>query len=273
MRHDSAVRVTWRSIDWLNEDYRSRIEARLDAVAGEGGGADRVEIVSRTLGSGEASCTEVRIAGVIKKCQLTAVREHMAPDRALNDALDAFERNVAYALTAQPPAQSRPVASPAVKLAAMDASGGAAVLSPIERLTDSVQGVLQPVGSIIDRVRDARASSGAGSKPKSAPAKRARRRGFASSGVLRQVFVGAGVFVIVGSGLWWYQANFLDASDAPAQVAASAPTSAEPTGEMNLAGVGGAAEDDIVAYWAIAQARPDEDSSAIFSAVARSRFR
>jgi len=262
-------------------------------MAGEGGGADRVEIVSRELGSGEAACTEVRIAGVIKKCQLTAVREHLAPERALNDALDAFERNVAYALNAQPPAaQLRAAAPPSLAVSGIDASGGA-FLSPMERLSDSVQGVFQPVGSLFDRVRDARSTvqsaiTGAAQRFPSRPAASVapsgrRRRRRRSGGLLRQVAVGGGVFVVVGAGLLWYQARSVGdvesvATGLSALVASaagddvrsvdSAPVaqSAAPQARMT------AAAEEEIAYWAIASsASPSVESAPPrFRAVARS---
>jgi len=145
------VRINWRSIEWLNEEYRARIEVRLESMAGDGG-ADRVEIASRALSDEAGGCTEVRISGVIKKCQLTAVREHHAPERALNDALDAFERSVSYALKSREeaaaafPEEFATVGVPrelaGFSVARMTGSMGA-VLTP----------VLRPIGALADRVR------------------------------------------------------------------------------------------------------------------------
>ncbi len=277
-------------------------------MAGEGGGADRVEIVSRELAPGEAGCTEVRIAGVIKKCQLTAVREHTARERALNDALDAFERNVAYALNAQPPAQQRREPVAPMGVSGMDASGGA-VLSPMERLTDSMQGVLEPVGSLMDRVRDARSSivsvAGRASTSRAAravaPSARPKRRRVA--GIMRPLVVSGSVFALVGAGLFWYQASSSSLSTTevlPAVVASTlekakeqvtAAVASSPAGpaltqsapaeirsaaqiqpEQDILPATSATEDEI-AFWAIASVRPQDESGlgSRFSAVAQGR--
>ena len=95
------MRVTWQ-IDWLSVDQRSEVQARLEAMGSEKGGADRVEIVSRELDLDSSACTEVRITGVARKCQMTAVREHPDPARALNDALEAFSRSLDDVLSFDP---------------------------------------------------------------------------------------------------------------------------------------------------------------------------
>ena len=167
------MRITWNACDWLTDEQRRDVEARLEKLDEEGG-ADRAEIACRTLELDQADWMEVRVTGVARKCQLTAVRENPDPLRALTDAIEAFERSVSY-ITGFSPREMRdarrdPASAPG--------AGSAATAAP------------------------------ARSAPRAATTRRVRKRKARSrpsrlrTGPLLSAIA---VLAVVGVGAWWYQ--------------------------------------------------------------------
>jgi len=252
----SPVRITWRSVDWLDDDYRARVEARLQAFEQEGGGANRVEIASQATSESEDACTEVRISGVIRKCQLTAVREHHAPERALEDALDAFARNVGYVLETR---GREPIVMPATPAGAGVGASvvaissdllpalGARMRAPLHAIADGL-GALEELPAQLRRL-PALAASGLASalrRPESDGLEFLKRPS-RSRGRLTRIATAASIGVVLGTGAWWFVGG------APQSAAPTLTASAAPAPVSEAIAFSAVAGDPEAAFSAVAQ--------------------
>jgi len=88
------MEIHWRQSESFREADRSATEARLRGMAGDKGDLIDVHIAARTSGHHRHGGHEVRITAQARGTELVAARTRDDVAQALNEALDAFEREV-----------------------------------------------------------------------------------------------------------------------------------------------------------------------------------
>ena len=96
------MRTSWRNLDWLGEDDRARIEARLQALGGNADAVDRVDFLGASEESDDGSF-EARALGKIGKSQITAIRSGNSAEKAFEAVLSAFEESALWVIESSDP--------------------------------------------------------------------------------------------------------------------------------------------------------------------------
>ena len=88
------MQIHWRHVDPIGPEVRERVEERLRELAGDHGDLLDVRIAAKLTGHHNHGGQEVRIAGHAAGKEIVAARTRPDATQALDEALDAFEREV-----------------------------------------------------------------------------------------------------------------------------------------------------------------------------------
>ncbi len=88
------MNIQWRNLNEMREAERAAIEKRLEALAAEHGDLIEVQISATTSGHHRHGGQEVRVSGHVRGRDLVASRVRDDLGLALNETLDAFEREL-----------------------------------------------------------------------------------------------------------------------------------------------------------------------------------
>jgi CspA family cold shock protein len=88
------MNIQWRDVTGLRESERLTIEARLEALAAEHGDLVDVQIAAKPTEHHRHGGQEVRVSGHARGRDIVATRTRADLGMALNETLDAFEREV-----------------------------------------------------------------------------------------------------------------------------------------------------------------------------------
>jgi len=88
------MEIHWKNVEPIGPEVRERVEERLRLLAGEHGDLIDVRIAAKITGHHNHGGQEVRIAAQARGKEIVAARTRPDAGQALDEVLDAFEREV-----------------------------------------------------------------------------------------------------------------------------------------------------------------------------------